>query len=202
MTPIRVVLAEDQAMVRGAFAALLALEGDIEVVAAVADGTAALAAVAAHRPDVLLTDIEMPGRNGLEVAAELHRRGTGTRVLIVTVFARSGYLRRAQAAGVAGYILKDAPIDQLVGALRQVAAGRSVIDPELAAEAWAGEDPLTDRERDVLLQVGEGTPNGEIAASLHLATGTVRNYLSSAMAKLGARNRTEAVVLARQRGWL
>jgi two-component system response regulator DesR len=199
---IRTVLAEDQGMVRGAFAALLALEPDIEVVATAADGDEALAAVMDYRPDVLLTDIEMPGRSGLDVAAELARRGLPTRVVIVTTFARSGYLRRALAAGVAGYVLKDAPVEQLVDTLRRVHRGQRVIAPELAVAAWDGDDPLTERERDVLRNAADGSPNAEIAARLHLAEGTVRNYLSSAIAKLGARNRTEAAATARERGWL
>ena len=174
---IRTVLAEDQGMVRGAFASLLALEPDVEVVATAADGDEALAAAMDHQPDVLLTDIEMPGRSGLDVAAELARRGSPTRVVIVTTFARSGYLRR-------------------------VHGGQRVIAPELAVAAWDGDDPLTDRERDVLRSAADGSPNAEIAARLHLAEGTVRNYLSSAIAKVGARNRTEAVATARERGWL
>lgn len=199
---LRVVLAEDQSMVRGAFASLLDLEPDIDVVATAADGTAALAAVREHRPDVLLTDIEMPGMTGLDVAAELRRAGETTRVLIVTTFARSGYLRRALDAGVAGYVLKDAPVDDLVAALRTVAGGGRVIAPELAVAAWDAADPLTDRERDVLRLAADGEPNARIAATLHLAEGTVRNYLSSAITKLGARNRTEAAARARDRGWL
>lgn len=199
---IRVVLAEDQAMVLGAFASLLALEPDIDVVATARDGESALSAVEQHQPDVLLTDIEMPGMSGLDVAAELHRRGSSTRVLIVTTFGRAGYLRRALDAGVVGYVLKDAPIGDLVEGLRRVSAGERVIDPELAMVVWDGYDPLTERERDVLRLAGEGLPNADIAARLHLAEGTVRNYLSTAMAKTGARNRTEAVVIARDRGWL
>ncbi|HSK23163.1 MAG TPA: response regulator transcription factor [Egicoccus sp.] len=199
---LRVVLAEDQGMVRGAFASLLDLEPDVEVVASVEDGDAALAAVATHEPDVLLTDIEMPRRSGLDVAAELRRRGSPTRVLIVTTFARSGYLRRALDAGVTGYVLKDAPIGDLVAALRKVAAGQRVIDPQLAVAVWDAEDPLTDRERDVLRLAGDGRPSSDIAAALHLADGTVRNYLSSAIAKLQARNRVEAAQVARDRGWL
>ncbi len=199
---IRTVLAEDQGMVLGAFAALLALEPDIEVVATAADGDEALAATMHHQPDVLLTDIEMPGRSGLDVAAELARRGSRTRVVIVTTFARGGYLRRALAAGVAGYVLKDAPVEQLVDTLRRVHHGQRVIAPELAVATWDGDDPLTERERDVLRSAADGAPNAEIAARLHLAEGTVRNYLSSAIGKLGARNRTEAAATARARGWL
>jgi two-component system response regulator DesR len=199
---IRVVLAEDQGMVLGAFAALLDLQPDIEVVAGVADGDAALAAVEEHRPDVLLTDIEMPGRSGLDVAAELRRRGDRTRVLIVTTFARGGYLRRAMEAGVLGYVLKDAPIAELADALRKVHAGERYIAPELAVAAWDQADPLTDRERELLREVVDGASNADIARRLHLAEGTVRNYLSTAMAKLNARNRSEAAVIARERGWL
>ncbi|PRY37335.1 response regulator transcription factor [Umezawaea tangerina] len=199
---IRVVLAEDQGMVLGAFAALLDLQPDIEVVAAVSDGDAALTAVTEHRPDVLLTDIEMPGRSGLDVAAELRRRDDPTRVLIVTTFARGGYLRRAMDAGVLGYVLKDAPIAQLADALREVHAGHRVIAPELAVAAWDSADPLTDRERELLREVLDGASNTDIAHRLHLAEGTVRNYLSTAMAKLNARNRTEAATTARDHGWL
>ena len=199
---IRVVLAEDQGMVLGAFASLLDLQPDITVVATATDGHAALAAVREHRPDVLVTDIEMPGHTGLDVAAELHRLGDPTRVLIVTTFARSGYLRRAIDAGVAGYVLKDSPIGELAAALRRVHAGERVVAPELAVAAWDAADPLTDRERELLRAVAEGASNAEIAASLFLAEGTVRNYLSSAMAKLGARNRAEAAKTAKARGWL
>ena len=200
--PIRVVLAEDQSMVLGAFASLLELEPDVQVVATAADGEEALAAVLAHSPDVLLTDIEMPRRTGLDVAAELSRRGSSTKVLIVTTFARSGYLRRALDAGVAGYVLKDAPVGDLVGALRTVVGGRRVVAPELAVAAWDAEDPLTERERDVLRLAADGLPNADIAARLHLAEGTVRNYLSAVITRLGVRNRTEAAERARRQGWL
>lgn len=203
MTNIRVVLAEDQGMVLGAFASLLDLESDIELVATARDGNEALAAVRQHEPDVLITDIEMPGRSGLDVAAELHERGDATRVVIVTTFARTGYLRRAMQAGVTGYILKDAPIEVLIAALRTVHAGGRAIDPELAAEVWgSGDDPLTDRERELLRLAEQGWPNPRIAAELHLAEGTVRNYLSSAITKMRATNRTEAAAQARARGWL
>jgi two-component system, NarL family, response regulator DesR len=163
LSAIRLVLAEDQSMVLGAFASLLELEADVDVVATATDGDQALAAVELHAPDVLLTDIEMPRRTGLEVAAELHRRGTPTRVLIVTTFARSGYLRRALDAGVSGYVLKDAPIDELVAAVRQVHAGQRVIAPELAVAAWGDADPLTERERDVLKLAADGLANAAIA---------------------------------------
>lgn len=199
---IRVVLAEDQAMVRGAFAQLLDLQPDVTVVATAGNGDEALAAVAEHRPDVLLTDIEMPGRTGLDVAQELSRRADPTRVLIITTFARSGYLRRAMESGVAGYVLKDAPIADLVSALRRVHAGERVVAPELAMAAWDHSDPLTSRERELLREVTTGASNADIAARLNLAEGTVRNYLSTAMAKLGARNRAEAANTARDRGWL
>ncbi|SDL28273.1 response regulator transcription factor [Lentzea albidocapillata] len=199
---IRVVLAEDQAMVRGAFAQLLDLQPDVTVVATAGDGDEALAAVAEHRPDVLLTDIEMPGRTGLDVAQALSERGDPTRVLIITTFARSGYLRRAMDAGVAGYVLKDAPIADLVSALRRVHAGERVVAAELAMAAWDSADPLTPRERELLQEVTTGASNADIAARLNLAEGTVRNYLSTAMAKLGARNRSEAANTARERGWL
>lgn len=187
-------------MVLGAFAQLLALEPDLEVVATAVDGPGALAAVRAHDPDVLVTDVEMPGMTGLDVAAAL--QGGRTRLVIVTTFARSGYLRRALQSGVSGYVLKDAPIDQLVDTVRRVHAGQRVVDPALAVAAWDGADPLTDRERDVLRLAADGLPNGEIATSLFLAEGTVRNYLSTAISKLGVRNRIEAAHVARDRGWL
>jgi two-component system response regulator DesR len=199
---ISVVLAEDQGMVLGAFAALLRLEPDLEVVATATDGHAALAAVLEHRPDVLVTDVEMPGMTGLDVAAALHRDGPPTRIVIVTTFGRSGYLRRAMDSGVSAYVLKDAPIDQLVDVVRRVHAGERVVDPQLAMAAWDATDPMTDRERDVLRLAADGLPNTDIAARLHLAEGTVRNYLSTAITKVGARNRIEAARLARDRGWL
>jgi len=199
---ITVVLAEDQGMVRGAFAQLLDLEVDISVVATASDGVEALAAVREHRPDVLLTDIEMPGLTGLDLAARLAGAPGAPRVVVVTTFARSGYLRRALDHGVAGYVLKDAPIDRLADTVRRVHAGGRVIDPELAVAAWEGSDPMTERERAVLRLAGDGLPNAEIATRLHLAEGTVRNYLSTVIAKLGVRNRVEAARLATERGWL
>ena len=199
---IRVVLAEDQAMVLGALAALLDLEADLEVVARSPDGSSALADVERLEPDVLLTDIEMPGLSGLELAAEIARRGLKTRVLILTTFARPGYLRRALEVGVSGYLLKAAPSDQLAEAVRRVARGLRVVDPALAVAAWDDADPLTDRERQVLRLAAEGRSSAEIAGEVHLAEGTVRNYLSEAISKLGAANRVEAARIARERGWL
>lgn len=199
---ITVVLAEDQGMVLGAFAALLRLEPDLEVLATATDGHTALAAVLEHDPDVLVTDVEMPGMSGLDVAAELRKLGTRTRLLIITTFGRAGYLRRALDCGVAGYVLKDAPIDQLVDTVRRVHAGERVVDPALAMTAWDAADPMTDRERDVLRLADEGLPNTDIAERLHLAEGTVRNYLSTVITKLGVRNRIEAARMAREKGWL
>ncbi len=199
---IRLLLAEDQAMVRGALAALLGLEADIEVLAAVADGEAAWRELQRLKPDVLVTDIEMPGLSGLELAQRIHRHELATRVVIVTTFARPGFLRRALDAGVAGYLLKDAPADRLVAAVRQVNLGGRAIDPELAIEAWSEADPLNDRERQVLRLAGEGRSAGDIATRLHLSPGTVRNYLSEAIGKLGVGNRIEAARVARQKGWL
>ena len=199
---IRVLLAEDQAMVRGALSALLRLEGDIELLGAAADGEAAWRELQRHRPDVLVTDIEMPGLSGLELAQRLQRHEWTTRVIIVTTFARPGFLRRALEAGVCGYLLKDAPAEQLAEAIRQVHRGGRVIDPQLAADAWAEADPLNDRERQVLRLAGEGLSAGETATRLGLSQGTVRNYLSEAIGKLGVGNRIEAYRLARQKGWL
>ena len=198
----RVVIAEDQAMVRGALAALLAIEGDIEIAGQAQNGREALGLVAKLMPDIVLTDIEMPEVTGLELAAELKRRHLPVRVVILTTFARAGYLRRALDAGVAGYLLKDAPSATLANAIRRIRAGARVIDPELAAEAWTEGDPLTDRERQVLRYAGEGDSSAEIAGRLSLSEGTVRNYLSEAISKLGASNRTEAARIARQKGWL
>lgn len=199
---IRFVLAEDQAMVRGALAALLRLEPDLELVAEAADGEAAWRAVRERAPDLLVTDIEMPGLGGLELARRIRQQALDTRVVIVTTFARPGYLRRALDAGVAGYLLKDAPAAQLAQALRQVHRGGRAIDPQLAVDAWGEADPLTDRERQVLRLAGEGLGAADIAARLKLSHGTVRNYLSEAIGKLGAGNRIEAYRLAHQKGWL
>lgn len=199
---IRLVLAEDQALVRGALAALLGLEHDLQVVAAAGDGEAAWRDVQAHAPDLLVTDIEMPHLTGLDLALRVQAAGLATRVVIITTFARAGYLRRALDAGVRGYLLKDAPSEQLAAALRQVHGGGRVIDPQLAVAAWGEEDPLTERERQVLRLAGEGARSSDIAERLHLSQGTVRNYLSEAIGKLGASNRIEAYRTARAKGWL
>lgn len=199
---IRVLLAEDQGMVRGALAALLDLEDDLEVVGQAADGVEALRLAREAKPDVVLTDIEMPGKTGLELAADLRGIETPPRVVILTTFARGGYLRRAMDAGAAGYLLKDAPAGQLADAIRRVHQGLKAIDPELALAAWSEPDPLTDRERQVLRLAGDGQTNAQIGEALHLSEGTVRNYLSEAIGKLGAQNRVEAARLARDRGWL
>jgi two-component system, NarL family, response regulator DesR len=199
---IRVIIAEDQAMVRGALAALLETEGDFEVVGQARNGREALDLLRGGLPDVLLTDIEMPDTTGLELAAEIRKRRLPVKVVILTTFARAGYLRRALDAGVSGYLLKDAPAKTLADAIRRIRGGARVIDPELAAEAWTEADPLTDRERQVLRYAGEGAASAEIAARLELSEGTVRNYLSEAISKTGASNRTEAARIARQKGWL
>ena len=204
---IRVLLAEDQAMVRGALSALLALEPDIEVLGTAADGESAWRELqrlqqAGSLPDVLVSDIEMPDLTGLELAQRIREHQLPVRIVIVTTFARGGYLRRALDAGVAGYLLKDAPAEKLAEALRQVHRGGRAIAPELALEAWSEADPLNERERQVLRLSGEGMGASEIAERLHLSHGTVRNYLSEAIGKLGVGNRIEAHRLARQKGWL
>jgi two-component system response regulator DesR len=158
--------------------------------------------VRVHKPDLLLTDIEMPEMSGLEVTAELKRQGSPVRVIILTTFARAGYLRRALDSGASGYLLKDSPASELAGAVRRVHAGMRAIAPELAAEAWGESDPLTDRERQILRLAGEGVSSADIASKFRLSEGTVRNYLSEAMSKLGANNRVEAARIARQKGWL
>jgi two-component system response regulator DesR len=200
--PIRLVLAEDQAMVRGALRALLDLEDDLSVVGSAADGESAWRELQRLTPHLLVTDIEMPGLTGLELAQRIQRHALPIRVVIVTTFARAGFLRRALDAGVAGYLLKDAPAEHLAEALRTVHRGGRAIDPQLALDAWSEPDPLNDRERQVLRLAGEGRTANEIAAQLHLSHGTVRNYLSEAIGKLGVGNRIEAYRLARQKGWL
>ena len=198
----RIVIAEDQGMVLGALAALLETEQDLEVVGQARNGREALQLTLQHKPDVLLTDIEMPEMSGLEVAAALKQRGSSTRIIILTTFARPGYLRRAMDAGALGYLLKDAPATTLANAVRRVKAGHRVIDPELATEAWTEQDPLSDRERQVLRLAADGATSGDIAGQLRLSEGTVRNYLSEAISKLGATNRVEAARIARVKGWL
>jgi two-component system, NarL family, response regulator DesR len=200
---IRVLLAEDQTMVRGALAALLELEPDIRVIAQAANGREAEKMTREFAPDVAVTDIEMPEWTGLEFATALKESSSKTRVIILTTFARPGYLRRALDAGARGYLLKDRPASELAAAIRRVHSGLRAVDPELAAEAWSvDEDPLNDRERQILQRAGDGRSSAEIATELRLSEGTVRNYLSEAIAKLGAANRVDAARIARQRGWL
>lgn len=189
-------------MVLGAIAALLELEADLEIAGRAADGHEAGRLLAETRPDILLTDIEMPGPSGLDLAERARRELPDMKVVIVTTFARPGYLRRALEAGVGGYLLKDTPAEELADAVRRVHAGERVIAPELAMEAWSGENPLTDRERQVLRLAGEGMNTPAIGKEIHLAEGTVRNYLSEAIGKLQASNRVEAYRIARQKGWL
>jgi two-component system, NarL family, response regulator DesR len=203
MEKIKVLLAEDQGMMRGALALLLGLEPDLEVVAEVADGDAVVSTAVRERPDVALLDIEMPGIDGLTAAAELRRRLPGCKILILTTFGRPGYLRRAMEAGASGFLVKDGPVEDLVAAIRRVLAGERVVDPELATAALsAGPNPLTARERDVLAAAVDGATVADIAGRLHLSESTVRNYLSSAIGKTGSRNRIEAVRAARHHGWL
>jgi two-component system, NarL family, response regulator DesR len=199
---IRVVLAEDQSMVLGALSALLEMESDIEVVGRALDGREALALVQRVSPDIVVTDIEMPQMTGLELAAELSRLKVATRVIILTTFARAGYLRRALDAGASGYLLKDSPSGELANAVRRVSMGLRAVDPVLAQEAWTERDPLNERERQVLRLAAEGRSGAAMAEELGLSEGTVRNYLSEAIAKVGAGNRTEAARVARQKGWL
>jgi len=199
---IRVLLAEDQAMVLGALSALLDIETDLEVVAQARSGSEALELATSLHPDVVVTDIEMPGMSGLELAAELKRRGSTARIVILTTFARPGYLRRALDAGASGYLLKDAPSHRLADAIRRVRNGGRAVDPALASEAWSDEDPLTDRERQVLRLAADGQSGADIADVLHLSEGTVRNYLSEAVGKLGGRNKVDAARIARAKGWL
>ncbi|MEU8482930.1 MULTISPECIES: response regulator transcription factor [unclassified Streptomyces] len=200
---VRVLLAEDQGMMRGALALLLGLEEDIEVVAQVATGDAIVGAALESRPDVALLDIELPGRSGLDAAADLRAECPDCRVLILTTFGRPGYLRRAMEAGAAGFLVKDGPVEDLAEAVRRVLRGETVIDPALAAAALsAGPNPLTARECDVLKASVDGATVSDIAGRLHLSESTVRNYLSSAIGKTGTRNRMEAMREARQQGWL
>jgi two-component system response regulator DesR len=199
---IRIVIAEDQSLLRGALSTLLGLEPDMEVVAQAGDGEEALALVETHDPDVLVADIEMPSMTGLDAAEALKAKASRTKVLIVTTFGRPGYLQRALQTGVLGYVLKDAPSEDLADAVRKVAAGQRAVAPELAEQAWAQSVGLTGREREILRLVEAGRTNKEIARALDLSPGTVRNYLAEAASKLGAANRIEAFQVARNNGWL
>jgi two-component system, NarL family, response regulator DesR len=200
---IRILLAEDQALVRGALIALLNLEEDLEVVAEVSKGDQVLLTAKKTKPDIALLDIEMPGSDGLSAAEALHKNLPSCRIVILTTFGRSGYLRRAMESGAVGFLLKDAPADQLAIAIRRVMAGERVVDPELALSALSdGDNPLTGRERDVLTASLEGASIADIAARLYLSEGTVRNHISIAIQKLNVHNRMEAAHLARERGWL
>ncbi|ACU35885.1 response regulator transcription factor [Actinosynnema pretiosum subsp. pretiosum] len=200
---IRVLLADDQALVRGAFAAMLGMESDIEVVASVGSGDEVLPEALRTEPDVALLDVQMPGLDGLEAAALLHERLPRCRVIVCTTFGRPGYLARAMAAGAAGFVVKDASPEQLVDAVRRVHAGLRVVDPDLAAESLAqGPSPLTARERDVLALARDGGTVADLAKGVGLSEGTVRNHLSAAIGKTGARTRAEAVRIAEESGWL
>lgn len=199
---IRIVLAEDQTLLLGALASLLELEDDIEVVGRAGDGDEARRLIETEQPDLVMTDIEMPGSTGLDLAEWARRSTPETAVVILTTFARPGYLRRALEAGVRGYLLKETPAEQLADSIRRIHAGQRVIDPELALTAFDSSDPLSERERQVLKLAGEGMGNAEIGRRLHLAEGTVRNYLSEAIGKLQADNRIEAWRIARDKGWL
>jgi two-component system response regulator DesR len=200
---VRVLLAEDQAMVRGAIAALLALEEDIEIVAEASRGDEVVALALESGPDVALLDVEMPGGDGLDAAAALREKVPSCRVIILTTFGRAGYLKRAMENGAAGFLLKDAPSSELAKAIHKVMRGERVVDPDLAALALsAGDNPLTEREREVLAASEGGATIEDVATRLHLSEGTVRNYLSTAIKKLGTRNRIEAARLAEKRGWL
>lgn len=202
MKTLRIVIAEDQNMLRGALSALLALEDDFEVIAQAQDGEEALSLVLETQPDILLTDIEMPKMSGIELAETLQDKSLKTKIIVLTTFARAGYMKRAMEAGAKGYLLKDAPSDELAMAIRRVAQGRKVVDPELVVDAFDQVDPLTDKERKVLKLASDGLSTEKIAAAMFLSAGTVRNYLSNASSKLGAENRIEAARIARAKGWL
>ena len=200
---IRVMIAEDQTMVRGALAALLSLEEDVEIVAEASRGDEVIPTALDALPDVALLDIEMPGGDGLSAAGALKKKLSSCRVIILTTFGRAGYLRRAMQSGAVGFLLKDAPASELALAIRRVMAGERVVDPGLAVAALSeGHNPLTDRERDVLAASADGATIDDVATKLYLSEGTVRNYLSTAIKKLGARNRVEAAHLAEEKGWL
>lgn len=199
---IQVILGEDQRLLRGALAALLSLENDIEVVGQAENGEAALDLIFQHDPDVAVLDIEMPIQTGLDVAEAIKQSGSSSRVIILTTFARPGYLQRAMAAGAAGYLLKDSPIDELSDAIRRVFAGQKVISPELSLAVWEEPCPLSPRERDVIKLAAQGLTLQDIGTQLFLSYGTVRNYMSEAINKLGAHTRIEAICIARDKGWL
>ncbi|GGF60375.1 response regulator transcription factor [Alteromonas lipolytica] len=201
-SPIKILLAEDQGLLLGALCALLDLEPDMQVVGKASDGKQALQMARELRPDILLTDIEMPVMTGIELARHIQQSDLCCKVIILTTFARSGYLRRAMDAGVKGYLLKDAPSDELANAIRRVMQGRKMIAPELIVDAWEEADPLSDKERRALKLAADGQQTEQIARAMHLSPGTVRNYLSSASSKLNASNRIEAARIARQKGWL
>lgn len=199
---IRILLVEDQTLVLGALASLLDMEDDLEVCGQAANADEAMVLVRDREPDVLITDIEMPGSDGLSLAARLHGRMPALKTMVLTTFSRPGYLKRAQEAGVRAYLLKDGRAEDLADAIRRVCRGERIIDPALAAEAWQANDPLTERERECLRLAGEGHANREIAHRVHLSEGTVRNYLSQAMTKLDADNRIEAFNRAKEQGFL
>ncbi len=199
---IKVLIVEDQRMLRTALSALLALEDDIDVVGSAGDGLEGIELIRQLKPDIVIADIEMPKKTGLELADWISKQELATRVIIVTTFARAGYLKRALDAGVCGYLLKDSPGDVLPNAIRTVYSGGRTIDPDLAAQAWSEADPLTDRERQVLRLSADGLTNAQIAAQLTLNEGTVRNYISESISKLDANNRIDAARIARDKGWL
>ena len=199
---IKVLIVEDQRMLRTALSALLALEDDIDVVGSAGDGLEGMELTRKLQPDIVIADIEMPKKTGLELANWIRQQKLATRVIIVTTFARAGYLRRALDAGVSGYLLKDSPEDVLPNAIRTVYKGGRTIDPELATQAWSESDPLTDRERQILRLSADGLTNAQIATDLNLTDGTVRNYISEAISKLDANNRIDAARIARDKGWL
>lgn len=199
---IKILIAEDQSMVLGALSALLDLEDDLQVIIKAENGKKALEMSKQCQVDIVLTDIEMPEMTGIELAQALQKANHPAKVMILTTFARGGYLRRAMDAGVKGYLLKDAPSDSLADAIRKIYQGKVIVAPELITEAWADDDPLTEKERKVLRLAAEGKTTEEIASLIYLSAGTVRNYLSEASSKLGAKNRVEAARIAKQKGWL
>lgn len=199
---LRIVIAEDQSMLRGALVALLSLENDFEIVGEANDGNDALRLIQEKKPDIVLSDIEMPNMSGLELAEHIKQSDQKCQLIILTTFARAGYLQRAMQTGVRGYLLKDAPSDELASAIRRVASGRKVVDPDLIVDAFDCVDPLTEKERKALKLASDGMSTNKIADNMFLSAGTVRNYLSNAASKLGAENRIEAARIARSKGWL